>query len=44
VNWAGGGTLEAAEVITGPWTAVTGATSPHTTPATGAARFFRVRR
>jgi hypothetical protein len=35
------GTLEAADAVVGPYTAVQGATSPYTTPASGTARFFR---
>lgn len=42
-EWSGGGALETATSITGPWTEVAGASSPHTTPATGAGAFFRVR-
>ena len=37
------GSLLSAPAITGPWTDVVGATSPYTTPATGAARYFRAR-
>jgi hypothetical protein len=43
IQWQGGGTLESAEAITGPWTPVPNATSPFTAEATGSARFFRVR-
>jgi len=35
------GTLLSATTVTGPYTVVTGAVSPYTTSATGAARFFR---
>ena len=42
VSWDGG-TLESAPAVTGPWTPVSGATSPYTTPATEAARFYRAR-
>jgi hypothetical protein len=37
------GTLEAADSLGGPWTAVANATSPATIPISGAQRFFRVR-
>jgi hypothetical protein len=41
VEWTGGGTLEAAPSLTGPWTAVAGATSPYTfTPAAGQQMMF----
>jgi len=42
ITWPGGGTLQSASQITGPWNVVPG-TSPQTIPATGAAQFFRVR-
>ena len=42
-EWSGGGTLETATSVTGPWTEVAGASSPHTAPTTGAGAFFRVR-
>lgn len=42
VSWDGG-TLESAPAVTGPWTPVSGATSPYITPATEAARFYRAR-
>jgi hypothetical protein len=41
ITWEGDGTLMGADVITGPWTAI-GSTKPYTTPATGAAKYFRV--
>jgi hypothetical protein len=34
-------TLQSATVITGPWSNVTGATSPYTVPAGTAIRFYR---
>jgi hypothetical protein len=37
------GTLESAPTVNGPWTEVTGATSPYTTPANEAAKFYRSR-
>jgi hypothetical protein len=44
LEWTGGGTLQAAVQPVGPWTDVLGASSGYTTPATGGARFFRLRR
>ncbi len=43
LTWKGGGTLEQAVSVTGPWTQVSGA-SPHTVPSSGAGAFFRLRR
>ncbi len=43
LTWEGGGTLQVANDITGPWTDVTGATSPLTTPADQARRFARIK-
>lgn len=43
IQWSGGGTLESAAAITGPWTPVPNATSPFTAQATGSAAFYRVR-
>jgi hypothetical protein len=43
LEWTGAATLLSAPVIAGPFTDVSGATSPHTTPATDAARFFLLR-
>jgi hypothetical protein len=37
------GTLQGADVVTGPFTDIPGATSPHVAPAVGTARFFRAR-
>ena len=42
MSWDGG-TLESAPAVTGPWTPVSGATSPFTAPAAEAARFYRAR-
>lgn len=36
------GTLQQADQLTGPWTNVPGATSPLTTPASGAQKFYRL--
>jgi hypothetical protein len=37
------GSLESAESVTGPWTPVSGATSPHTADRGAPAKFFRLR-
>ena len=37
------GTLEQADIVTGPYTAVPGATSPATSPISGAAKFLRLK-
>jgi ribosomal protein L31 len=42
-EWSGGGSLERADSVSGPWTAVPNASSPFTTPASGASGFFRLR-
>jgi hypothetical protein len=43
LSWTGTGTLEEADVITGPWTPVTPQpTSPFTVPTTGAGKFYRI--
>ncbi len=44
VEWTGGGTLQAAPTVTGPWEDVTGATSPFTLTPTGQMQFGRLRR
>ncbi len=38
------GVLQSATVVTGPYTDVSGATSPYTVPASGSAKFFRAHR
>jgi hypothetical protein len=43
ISWNGGGQLEAASKIDGPWAPVTGASSPYLADANGTAQFFRVR-
>jgi hypothetical protein len=43
ITWTGGGTLQSAGVVTGPWADVGGKTSPATVTASGAASFFRVK-
>jgi hypothetical protein len=40
VRWTGGVPLQSADTLAGPWTTVSGATSPYTPPA-GSAKFFR---
>jgi hypothetical protein len=42
LTWAGGGTLESAPKIDGPWSPVTGATSGIALAPTGTQQFFRV--
>jgi hypothetical protein len=45
ISWApSGGTLQSASSPSGPWSTVTGATSPHTAAASGPATFYRVAR
>jgi hypothetical protein len=43
LEWTGGGTLQAASAVTGPWQDVAGATSPYTLKATGTAMFGRIK-
>jgi hypothetical protein len=43
ITWTGVGTLEAAPAVTGPWQAVTGATSPYTFKPTTPALFGRIK-
>ncbi len=43
VEWTGGGTLQSATEVSGPWTDQAGAASPYETAVDGAARFFRVK-
>jgi hypothetical protein len=43
LEWVGGGTLQAAPAVTGPWQDVPGATSPYTLTPTEAATFGRIR-
>jgi hypothetical protein len=42
INWEGDGTLQSSTSVLGPWTAVAGAAKPYSTPASGAAMYFRV--
>ncbi|MCP5524475.1 MAG: hypothetical protein H7A46_23335 [Verrucomicrobiales bacterium] len=44
VTWSGGGVLEAAPAVTGPWAEVEGATSPATFTPSEAAVFGRIRK
>jgi hypothetical protein len=43
IQWTGGGTLQSASGVTGPWADVPGKASPATVPASGGAGFFRIR-
>jgi hypothetical protein len=43
ITWTGGGTLEAAAAVTGPWQDVTGATSPYTFTPTSVMLYGRIR-
>lgn len=42
ITWEGGGTLESAASVVGPWTAVAGAASPYAVSVGGSAAFYRV--
>jgi hypothetical protein len=44
VTWDGGGTLQAAESITGPWQDVTGATSPYSFAPSSSMMFGRIKK
>jgi hypothetical protein len=43
VEWTGGGTIEAADDITGPWAAVAGATNAFKIPASSVRKFTRIK-
>ena len=43
LEWAGGGTLQTSTNVLGTWNDVPDAVSPHLTPATNSAQFFRVK-
>jgi len=43
ITWTGGRTLQRSDRVSGPWTDVAGATSPHSVSASGTAGFFRIR-
>ena len=42
ISWQGGGALESAPAVTGPWTAVAGAASPYAASAAGSSAYYRV--
>ncbi len=42
LRWSCLATLQAAETVDGPWRSVVGATSPHTMPADGRQKYFRL--
>ena len=42
ISWTGTGHLQCATAVTGPWSDVAGAMNPHTAPAAGAHKFYRV--
>jgi hypothetical protein len=44
VTWTGGGTLQSATAVTGPWNDVAGAASPATVSISGAGSFYRIKR
>ena len=44
LEWTGGGELQAVDRLGGAWQTVAGAASPHTTPAAGGPRYFRLQR
>jgi hypothetical protein len=41
IRWTGGVPLQGADVITGPWSTVAGATSPYTVPSAGGKKYYR---
>ena len=43
ITWDGDGTLESASSVTGPWSAVGGASSPYSTTPAGTGTFYRAR-
>jgi hypothetical protein len=43
LTWEGDATLQSADVVTGPYADVAGATSPYTTAPDGAAKFYRLK-
>jgi len=43
LEWVGGGTLQTATDVAGPWNDVPGAVSPYLDPTTNSAQFFRVK-
>ena len=43
LSWTGGGTLQSADNVTGPWTDVANASSPFTTAVAVAKKFYRIK-
>jgi hypothetical protein len=43
ITWSGGGALEAADSVSGPWLPVANATSPFTVQPSGTQKFYRLR-
>jgi hypothetical protein len=43
LSWTGGGTLEEAASVAGPWSASGNQANPQTIPATGASKFYRLK-
>lgn len=43
ISWTGGGTLQHADTVTGPWSDVPNQNNPQTVATTGTVQFFRVR-
>lgn len=41
IRWTGGVPLQGADSVTGPWSTVTGATSPYTVPSVGGKKYYR---
>jgi hypothetical protein len=41
IRWTGGVPLQSADSLNGPWTTVTGATSPYTVPSPGLTKYYR---
>jgi hypothetical protein len=42
IAWSGAGTLETADVVSGPWTAAADQSNPQLVSVTGGAKFFRI--
>lgn len=43
LTWTGGGTLQSADAVTGPWADVANAASPHTATISGSGKFYRIK-
>jgi hypothetical protein len=41
IRWTGGVPLQGADVVTGPWSTVVGATSPYNVPSVGGKKYYR---